>query len=156
MKYFHNVAVRVFSKEDEDCEKIKSNLIKLFPFDLTKEKLRVKESSAVGFEERRIRIFEVFLEKERLINGFMENILNNLKKEQVELLISQADSRLDNDLYFFIRIDKRKLIDEKRFWITDKGSCYHIRAKVAAYPTVREKALEVMRIFLEKFINKQG
>ena len=155
MKYFHNVAVRVFAKEDEDSEKIKSNLVKLFPFDLEKEKLKIKETSAIGFEERNIRIFEIFLEKERHTNGFMENLLNNLKKEQVELLISQLDSRLDNELCFFIRIDKRKLIDENRFWITDKGSCYHIKAKVAAFPNVRDVALKLVLSFLEKFINKQ-
>jgi hypothetical protein len=144
----HNICISVFSKPEDDEEKVKSNLISLFPFSLKDEKIQLKSKKCLGFNDREINVFEVFLEKEKHARKFLENLNKKLLEDQKEILIKQVQSRLDDDFYFFIRIDKEKLINEKRFWITDKGNCYHIKIKIAAFPNKREIAIKnIKKIF---------
>jgi RNA binding exosome subunit len=143
MKLCHNIAVSVFAKPEEDYELLKSTLIKLFPFDLEEKKVNMNETVAQGFQERTIKMCEIVIDKDSLVNDFLENLIGNLSSEQKELLVKQKESRLDDELHFFIRLDKGKLID-RQYWVTDSGNCYHIKMKIAAFPATKEKALEVV------------
>lgn len=145
MKYFNNIKVSVFAKQDkENCEAIKHKLIELMPFDLEKEKLFVKEQKTIGFNEKIIYVYEIYLTKDKHINAFVKFLINKLTDEQKELIKRQLESRLDEEYNFFLRFDKEKLLNDK-FWITDSGNCYHIRANVACFPRRREKALAILR-----------
>jgi len=144
----HNIFISVFSKPEDNEKNIKNSLMSLFPFNLTDEKIEIKTKKCLGFNEREIKIFEIMLEKEKHIRKFLENLNENLSKEQKELLIKQIYSRLDDDLYFFIRLDKDKLINENKFWITDSGNCYHIKIKIAAFPNKKHIAAKnIEKIF---------
>jgi RNA binding exosome subunit len=149
MKLAHNIKLSVFCKSEEDYDTIKSSFVKLFPFKLEEEKLKLEESTATGFNEQKIKIIELNLEKERHTNKFMSFLLKNLSDDQKQLLVRQIDSRLDKDFYFYIRLDKQKLIKENKFWVTDSGDCYHIKISIAAFPSTREKATEVIKEFLK-------
>ena len=83
MKTFHNVKLSVFCNKDEDQEEIKKTLISLFPFDLEKEKIVLKESSATGFNENDITILEVFLDKQRHVKEFVDSMLNRLTEKTI-------------------------------------------------------------------------
>jgi len=145
MKYFNNIKISVFAKKDEeDHEKIKQKLIELVPFDPEKEKLKVKEQKAEGFNEKIVYIYEIDLAKDRHINAFTEFLLSKLTPEQKELIKRQLESRLDEEFNFFLRLDKEKLLNNE-FWITDSGDCYHIKANIACFPRNREKAAAVLR-----------
>ncbi len=144
MKQFNNIHISVFSYPEEDYEKIKSKLISLLPFDLGKEKIILKESKAEGFNERQIKITEAAIDKERHTNAFFENLLSKFKKEQKDLLLMQSESRLDEELNFFIRLDKEKLLNDE-FYITDSGNCYHIKFNLAVFPRKRELALQMAK-----------
>jgi len=144
MKLTHTVRLSVFAYEGEDSVKIESVLRSLFPLSLEQEKVELKQTNATGFAERRIIIFEIFLQKEKHTNAFLNNLKQKLSDDQRQLLIRQSVSRLDDELNFFIRLDKDKLLAEDRFWITDSGNCFHIRMSVAAYPSNREAALKVI------------
>ena len=121
------------SKHDDNEEIIKRKLLVLIPFDMEKEKIQLKETNAAGSNQSEIKIFEIELKKDRHINEFLENLNNKLDIEQKELLIRQINSRLDNDLNFFIRLDKEKLLNDN-LCITDSGNCFHIRIYLAAFP----------------------
>jgi RNA binding exosome subunit len=149
MKIAHNVKLSVFCKPEEDSDTIKTSFLKLVPFNLEQEKLALEESNATGFNERKIKIIELTLEKEKHTNKFMTFLLKKLPDEQKQLLMRQLDSRIDNDLYFYIRLDKQKLIEEDTFRVTDSGDCYHIKISVAAFPSTKEKAIIVMKEFLK-------
>jgi len=149
MKLAHNVKLSVFCKPEEDYDKIKSSFLKLVPFNLEEEKLSLEEMNASTFNERTIKIIELTLEREKHTNKFLGFLLKNLNEEQKQLLLRQLDSRIDNNLYFYIRLDKKKLIEEDKFWVTDSGECYHIRISVAAFPSNRETAMKVIKEFLE-------
>jgi len=140
----HKVGLRVFSKEDDDFEKIKEKLLEFFPFNLEDEKVELKQSTAIGVNEKKIIILEVSLSKQRHIKSFLNHMLNRLTKEQKELLIKQKESRLDEDLEFFIRFDKTKLLTDNEYSITDSGNCFHLQLSIASFPAKRETALNII------------
>jgi len=141
MKYLHNLHIRVFVKEEEDLEKIEQTLRSLFPFELEREKVLLEKTVATGFEDKKIVILEITLKKDRHLNAFLSSFMDHLSVEQKELLRRQKESRLDEDAQFFIRLEKTKLIEEQKYWITEGGNCFHIRMTLAAYPANREKEL---------------
>jgi len=145
MKFAHSVKITVFVKEGENEEKIKSCMSSLIPLDLEKEKIGMHQQTAHGFNEKKIKILEIVLEKDRHIQMFLENLIKNLSNETKELLLRQAESRLDNDCNFFLRFSKDKIINENELWLTDQGNCFHIKISIAAFPKKRDIALEIIR-----------
>jgi RNA binding exosome subunit len=144
MKIFNSVVISVFVKPEDDLEQFKESMKELVPLDLKKEKLQVKDSKAEGFEEREIHILELRLEKDRHVNEFFENFMEKLTQEQKETLLSQLDSRVDEDGKFFVRIDKPHWILDKNIVLIDSGDCYHLKFDVAAFPKKRDIALQIL------------
>jgi len=140
----HNIHITVFCKPEENIELITKKLLILVPFNLKKEKIELKKRTATGFNEKKIIILELYLEKESHTNFFLNNLAKNLTNEQKSLIIKQAESRLDDELNFFLRLDKSKLINENKPWLTDKGDCFHIKIKIVAFPHKREVALKIL------------
>ncbi len=149
MKLAHKIAVNVFCKPEDSEQDILNKLRFLFPFSLEENKIRIKRNSASGFNDGKILIFEVDLIKEKHCNEFLENLKEKLSQEQKDMLIRQINSRLDEKLNFFIRLDKNKLLNENEFSVTDKGNCYHIKISIAAFPAKREKAITVLENYLK-------
>jgi RNA binding exosome subunit len=148
MKILNKAVVSVFVREGEDFEEIKSALVDLVPLDLEKEKIPLQRKTANSFEDKKIVILKIELEKTRHTNALIKKLLTKLNKEQKELLLRQAESRLDNHLHFFIRLDKDKLLN-KEYEITDSGSCFHIKLHIAAFPSKREVGLGVIEKLLK-------
>ena len=144
MKLAHYIKLSVFIHEDEEREPIYKKLLSLVPFDLKEQKITLKEDTAMGFNEKKIKIYEISLEKDRHIKAFLEKLKESLNQDQKDMLIAQAESRLDEDNHFFIRLGKEKLLNNE-FQITDSGNCFHIRISIAAFPATREKALEAVK-----------
>jgi RNA binding exosome subunit len=150
MKLLHNLLLTVYAKPEDDGKKVKENIRKFFPFDLKEEKIKINQKTATGFEERKIRIFTVELEKQRHLNKFIKHLREVLREDQKELLRKQKRSRIDQNNHFFIRFDKDKLITQDEFWITDAGNCYHLKLSIAAFPTSRENALKTIDDLFKK------
>ena len=75
---------------------------------------------------------------------FLKVLNEKLSKEQKDMLVMQVDSRLDDELHFFIRLDKEKLMDDEYF-ITDSGNCFHVRMSIAAYPAKKEIGKKIVQ-----------
>jgi RNA binding exosome subunit len=148
MKLVHNIRLSVFAYEGEDAQKIADTLTSICPFSIADEKLQLKATNADGFNEKKIRIFELVITKEKLTTKFLANLKSNLQAADIDLLIRQLDSRLDNELYFYIRLDKPTLLEQNRLAVTDSGNCFHIRMSMAAYPKNREVALDILTKWL--------
>jgi RNA binding exosome subunit len=82
----------------------------------------------------------------------MGHLMNSLSDFDRGSLFRQVESRLDEELFFFIRIDKEKLIKANEFILTDEGNCYHIKLGVAAYPRKREIALGRLKEYFGKYV----
>ncbi|MCP3686229.1 MAG: hypothetical protein GY861_26590 [bacterium] len=144
----NNITISVFCKEDENIDEISKKLVSLFPFDLEKEKLELKRENAKGFNEKKIVILSILIKKERHTKQFLEKLKESLNDDQKDLIKKQAETRLDEELNFFLRFDKEKLMQENLLWITDSGNCFHFRMSVATFPKKREKAIAVINEIL--------
>lgn len=148
MKVLNKAIVSVFAGEEEDIEEIRKALLSLVPLDLKKEKITLQRQTAKGFEEKKIVILKIVLDKAKHTNAFLKHLLNKLTPEEKELLSDQANSRLDNHMHFFIRLDKDKMM-QGQYKITDSGNCFHIKLHIAAFPSKREVALEAIEKLLK-------
>ncbi len=133
----HHIDITVFSKPEDNKEQILEGLKKLIQFDI-----KIEQRNAEGFNEREIKIYSVRIKKQRNINTFLEHFTAKLTEEQKELL--QNPKRIDNRYYFYIRLDKEKLLDDE-IWITDSGECYHIKIRLAPFPKNRKRAEHIIK-----------
>lgn len=144
MKQLNTVALSVFAKSGEDVAAIRKALIDFVPLDFEEEKIAVKDETAQGFNEQPIHVLSITLAKTAHCNAFLKALLNRLTTEQIELLLSQKESRLDNDLNFFIRFDKTAWLGNRELSITDTGWCFHVMMHLAAFPARRPDALALV------------
>lgn len=144
MKYAHFIEMRVFSKEEDNEEEIKEKIKSMFPF----EKLTIEQSTVIGFEDKKIRIFNVVLKNNSHINSFLTNMIGNLSKEDKILVEKQIENRLDDSLHFYIRLEKNSLLAGV-YEITDSGNCFHFKISIATYPHSREQAKEIIKKLLK-------
>ena len=149
MKLAHTVEISVFCKDAENLEQVRLGLIRLIPFDIQAEKVKISETEAEGLTGNKIMILSVRLTNERQVRLFVENLLKLIGKEGIMTLLSQLESRLDEDLFFFIRLSKPDWL-EGRAILTDSGNCYHIKILIAAYPKNKQAGLRTLREYLEK------
>ena len=147
MKTLNKAVVSVFVRENESIEEIKKALLSLAQIDEEKENVFLQRQTARSFEDKKIVILKIVLEKTKQTNIFLKNLLNKLSQEQKELLSYQSVSRLDSHMHFFIRLDKQKLLKDQ-YEITDSGDCFHIKLHIAAFPSKRENALETIEKLL--------
>lgn len=145
MKLAHLIKFSVFSKQEDNETDVLNSFLSLIPFNLEEEKLELKTSAAEGFKHTKIKIFEITLTKEKHTAKFLENLINKLSDGQKQLILKRSESRLDENLKFFLRFDKENLIKENKLWLTDEGNCFHIKISIAAFPSNKENALEVIK-----------
>ncbi|MBW3019456.1 hypothetical protein KY329_04720 [Candidatus Woesearchaeota archaeon] len=141
MRWANRITITALAKDD--VEKVRQGILALV-------KAPLKESKVQGFNERMISKFEITLTKSSDINKFLKSL--PLTKAQKEVLLSQAESRLDERNNFFLRIDKQAWIDKKKLFLTDSGDCFHIRISLAVFPSSRENALKLVKDLLESFL----
>jgi RNA binding exosome subunit len=146
IKIFHSVIASVFIKENEDAETINKALVSLFPFDLEENKLKVEETIASTFFNKKIRITEVKLTKKKLVNCFMEKLKQNISDADKEMVLRQLYTRVDDEGNFFIRLSKKRLLEGKHV-VVDHGDCFHVKCHIAAYPQNKENAMKIVREF---------
>jgi len=153
MKIAHQIKVKVFSyeKNNEDEKLVLDKFLQLFPFNLKDEKIELKNTNALGLNENKITIFEVALTKEKHTNLFLNNLIKNLDEEQKKLILSQLESRLDNNLDFFLRFDKNEYLKNNKLKLIDSGNCFHIEISVAAFPKKREIASGIVKEIFGQF-----
>ena len=144
-KLANAIWMTVFIKDDEDYSALSEKFNKLVPLDLEAEKLKINEKNATGFSERRIKIKEIMLSKDRHIRAFLENLSSKLGESQKKELIEQSESRLDSEQNFFLRLDKIRMTMSNDWILTDEGNCFHIKISVAAFPKTRENALNAVK-----------
>ncbi|MGV8087242.1 MAG: RNA-binding domain-containing protein [Candidatus Woesearchaeota archaeon] len=149
MRYIHNAKITIFLKPEEYfgnnelIEKIKNVFCKLVPIDYTREKLSIKEEIVESFENRKIKIYSLEISKEAHTNIFINNLKELLGKDQCEIINSQKESRLDDELFFYLRLNKEYIIKDV-IELTDGGDCVHIRMHIASFPKNKDNALKVI------------
>lgn len=150
MKFLHNIIITVFITPEEQAldksidDKIITCIKSLADLDLDKEKLSIKKDIVTGFNNRNITIYHLEILKEAHTNIFIKNLCTKLNNDQKELLLLQAESRLDEDLNFFIRLGKQEML-RNDYYLIDSGDCIHIKMSIAAFPKNKQAALNVIK-----------
>ena len=148
MNIAHSVTVRVFCWQEENAEEIINGLKFLIPFDFEKEKIGLRRQKALGFNDRRLDVFEVMLTKNEHVALLLKNMMHKISETDKLLLLRQLDSRVDDESSFFIKFDKESLAKRSDLLVTDSGSCYHLKIKIAAFPSNKGNAMKVVESFL--------
>jgi len=147
MRYIHNAKITVFLKPEEYspaiAQNIKNVFHKLLPIDFVKEKITIQEEQVESFENRKIRIYTLEFTKEAHTNIFIKTLKELLKEYQCKTILDQKSSRLDDELFYYIRLDKEAALKDV-FELTDSGECIHIKMHVAAFPKHKDAALKVV------------
>ncbi|MCB9358676.1 hypothetical protein H6503_01975 [Candidatus Woesearchaeota archaeon] len=148
-KLFHNVHASVFIKEEEDYDAIKAGFLKIFPWNLRDAKILLMEKSVSTFNERKISILEVTVERNRQINELIAHILSKLSHSNIMMLLEQLPTRVDDDGNFFFRLSKSRILQEKpEYMIVDDGDCYHFKCHVASFPQSKENSIKIVQEYL--------
>jgi len=159
------IRLHVKPEEKEEYELLKETLFSLAGFDineiLEKKKLSIEqlkslqdtksdyhESTAIGFEERKIIISELVVKTPKLTEILLKKIYSGLNDEDKKLLYLTADTRIDEENKLYIRLDK-ELLKENKYLLTDSGDCYKITFQIVTYPKSRETAIKDFLDFLE-------
>lgn len=147
--------MRIFVRPEERAanknidEQLKRCMCAMVPLDFEKEKLAISRVDVDGFTEK-ITIYELTLTKESHTNAFLKQFKRRLSAEQRATILAQRESRLDEQLCFYIRLDKDAFLDDT-YVLTDSGNCVHIAMTLAAYPKTKAAALKVVEsIFLSE------
>jgi len=154
MKRANNISVRVFVYPEEDYSKIKETFFQLIGMNeekLTEEKIEFSDKKAKGFGEKIIRIISIYFEKDRHCNAFLKRLKEMIPEEEVDFMINQKN-RIDEHLNYFIRLDKKSLLEEK-VELTDSGDCFHIKINVAAFPRKKEIGYKLITEIFSKNID---
>lgn len=145
MKVAHSAEIRVFCGEGESESEVLDGLKWLVPFNLEEQKVQVKRQTALGFSDRKITILEVLLEKERHVKQFLDIFFGKLQPTQKQTLLRQLESRIDESANFYVRLEKDILMKSRDMVVTDGGNCYHIRIKMAVYPSTKGRVEEILK-----------
>jgi RNA binding exosome subunit len=149
MLFIHNAKITIFLKPEEYIghneliQKIHELFHKLVPIDFEKEKVAIQEEIVESFENRKIKIYSLEIKKEMHTKTFIKTLKELLREEQCMQILEQKWSRLDDDLFFYIRLDKDAALKDI-FELTDSGDCIHIKMHIAAFPKNREVALKIV------------
>ena len=145
----HTLVIEIFVTPEENVSAIRDKFIDLFPFDFKEEEINLQEDTATGFSQKKIKIFRVNLSKNRHVKTFLLNMVKNLQNDTKEIILNQAEKRLDENFNFFLRFDKNKLLNENIFQLTEQGDCILIRFKIAAFPKNKKNALAIINDLLD-------
>jgi RNA binding exosome subunit len=148
MKLAHHIEMRVYCKEEDNEQEIINKIHELFPFDFDKEKIEFRTQSAETFDGKKMKILTVFIKKDRQTNEVLRNLFFKFSEDQKNILKKQLESRLDERLHFYIRLEKPALLNGE-YKITDSGNCFHFNISIAAYPHKRTVARKIVESLIE-------
>ena len=149
-KEFHNIELKVFVKPEDNYDNVKNAFFSLIPYsqqDVIKEKINFVEEKAEITNDRNIVILSILFDRQRHIRTFFDFFKKKLSLEQKNFLVSQLDSRVDDESNFFIRLDKDSLINDV-VEITDSGNCFHLRFLVASFPSSKSSSVNILEKLL--------
>jgi len=145
----HNIEISVFEKDSSNLNSIYDLFNDLLSIDFEKEKIVVHHKKTEGFEQDVIHILSLKTHNHRHSWSLLRNIFQNLNREDVEKIYEQRDSRLDDHGFFFIRLDKRSLLNGV-YKLTELGDCFHFKIKIAAFPSKRKNTMKSLEELLDK------
>lgn len=104
----------------------------------------IERSKTAGYHGNPITVLEVRITDARRIKVF----LKALDRKDVSYLLDSIEKRVDEDSFFFLRLDKQEAFQE-RFVLADHDDVIAVRAKIKSYPQSRDNAVKVITKILQ-------
>lgn len=133
-----NLSFRAFAHATEDPERVERALKYVSGAE------NVTRSSSTGYYGNPIIVLEAKVTDSKRIKA----LLKTLGPEALRTLLESLDRRLDEESFFFFRLDKQEAFLE-RIVLADGEDVIAVRGKVKSYPQNRDNALASMRKVLE-------
>ncbi|MDW5563680.1 MAG: RNA-binding domain-containing protein [Methanomassiliicoccus sp.] len=133
-----NLSFRTFAHATEDPERVERALKFVSGVE------DVTRSSSTGYHGNPILVLEAKVTDSKHIKA----LLRSLGPEALRSLLDSLDRRLDDESFFYFRLDKQEAFLEK-FVLTDGDDVIAVRGKVKSYPQNRDNAMASMRHVLE-------
>lgn len=136
--------------EKENWEAMKDQILQIFPINTETEKneLKIEHRTTIGFNQEKLHLLKLLLTKKKYKEAFLSYLINNLDMPSRQILVDQIEKRLDDQLNFFLRIEKTSLSNQQALQLTSEGNCLHVKLKIAAFPKNREVAIKIVKEFL--------
>jgi len=138
-----NLSFRAFSLATEDPDRVERALRFVSGAE------EIKRSTSSGYHGNPIIIMEAKITDSKGIKA----VFRSLGRQELERFLDTLDRRLDEDSFFFFRLDKQEAyLGNMRSG--DGDDIIAVRAKVKSYPQNRENALASMEKFLRSEIER--
>ena len=149
-KLVHNISVNVFEKDPEQIDESLMVFHRLLPLDFKKEKIEVQHEKVEGFYKKIIYILTLKTEKNRHNTLVLDSIFSHLSSMDIQRLASELPTRIDDNGFFYIRLDKQSLL-KNEYKITEKGDCFHVKIKLVSFPACFEGYLKTATTLLSSY-----
>ena len=144
MKVLHEVLVTVFVKAEDKTDDVLTALKAFFPFEV------IPAIEQVELSKGMMDVAKVSIKKDSQTNSFLKHFKEVLGEFQMKAVASQAD-RLhedEEDFNWYVRLDKRAWMSERKAMITESGDCFHFKFTLAVFPKKLETAKALaLRLF---------
>lgn len=154
-KPFLHIQLRVFAHATEDPDKVRTALANVAGYDLEDEKdlKRFEKATTTlrsqGHFNNPIIIYETEIQRAAEVRRFWARLFD--QDGAKERLAEEVDERLDDDLVFWVRLDKQAAFGGTPR-LTKGEDVVQVRAKLATYPKDRDVGLA----FLKDFLGRNG
>lgn len=138
-----SLAFRTFAHATEDESKVEQAL----KFASGAEE--IKKSSTAGYHGNPITVLEARVTDSKKIKA----LFSRLSPEEVKQLLGSLERRVDDESFFFLRLDKQEAF-QGRLKLADHEDVIAVRGKVKSYPQSRENAVKAMTSLLERVLEK--
>jgi RNA binding exosome subunit len=138
-----NLSFRTFAYATEDPERVERALRFVSGADC------ITRNSSTGYYGNPIIVMQARVTDSKHIKA----VLRSLGPEGLKTLLDTLDRRLDEESFFYLRLDKQEAYLD-RFVLTDGEDVIAVRGKVKSYPQSRDNAMVSMRNILEAEIER--
>jgi RNA binding exosome subunit len=165
-RLFHHVIVSVFCKPGDNKEQVLSGLDLISPIPC--KELLALDPAYDGEHEQTLHyrtqgvtltvhkaesddgimlVYTLYVNKISTVNVFARKLIACMTKDEIQEYKIAPALLLDPEGKLSLRLDKELFIHGK--WsLTKEGSCYQVKASIAAYPKNKENTLKVLRELL--------
>ena len=138
---FHWIKLRAFVYATEDRKKV------IRAMENTGISGNMRRDMAEGAYGDTIEILELRGERKSEIDA----LFKSLSEGDIRELLDEVDERMDDEGVFHFRLGKQEMYEDKHV-LSRGGDIISVEIKVATYPSSREKAIALMREYLEAML----
>ncbi|MDR2966382.1 MAG: RNA-binding protein [Methanobacteriaceae archaeon] len=135
----HNIRYRLFVYKDEDENDLIEGLKSILPT------VKVEREIAEGINGDNIIILSGKISKKRETKEFMNKLLE-MDDFKIANLINDFEKKVDANGNLFLRFSKKDACNDV-LKICENGDSIHLKVKIAAYPTKKRVAINLLNEF---------